>query len=215
MKKSRRGGDEKTIIRTGRMNSPVGKLTLYEHKAKIVAVDFENRTWKTMRWLERRFGDVKVKPSKDPVAGVTHLKAYFKGDLGALKRIPVDTGGTSFQRAVWRELKRIPVGRTASYGDLARRIGRPKAVRAVGLANGSNPVAIIVPCHRCVGSDGKLTGYGGGLDRKSWLLIHEGAPLARSGKRMRRRPDPPAQLILDLGGRGATARKRSRPRTGA
>lgn len=208
MKKSRRDSDEKTVIRTARMKSPVGRLTLYEHKEKIVAVDFEDRAWKTVRWLEKRFGDVKLKPSKDPAGGVTHLKAYFKGDLGALKRIPVDTGGTSFQRAVWRELKRIPVGRTASYGDLARRIGRPKAVRAVGLANGSNPVAIIVPCHRCVGSDGKLTGYGGGLDRKSWLLIHEGAALARSGKQVRRRPDPPTQLILDLGRRSATARKR-------
>ncbi len=85
------------------------------------------------------------------------------------------TDGTDFQRAVWRELRRIPSGKTISYAELAKRIGRPKAVRAVGLANRSNPISIVVPCHRVIGSDGSLTGYGGGMERKDWLLRHEGA----------------------------------------
>ena len=86
--------------------------------------------------------------------------------------------GTPFQRAVWAALRRIPAGETLSYGQLAAQIGKPKAVRAVGLANGSNPVGVVVPCHRVIGADGSLTGYGGGLPRKLWLLEHEGARLA-------------------------------------
>src|SRR5262249_41858754 len=96
------------------------------------------------------------------------------GDLGALDAVPVETGGTEFQRRVWRELRRIRAGTTLSYRQLARRIGRPDAVRAVAHANGSNPVSVVVPCHRVVGSAGSLTGYAGGLDRKRWLLSHEG-----------------------------------------
>jgi methylated-DNA-[protein]-cysteine S-methyltransferase len=89
--------------------------------------------------------------------------------------LPVKTAGTKFQREVWRALRYIPCGKTISYGELARRIGRPKAVRAVGLANGSNPIGVVVPCHRVIGSNGTLTGYGGGLHRKRWLLQHENA----------------------------------------
>ena len=100
---------------------------------------------------------------------------YFGGEVEALKRIPWTTGGTAFQRRVWAALTEIPAGRTETYGQLAARIGAPTAVRAVGLANGANPVGVIVPCHRVVGSSGKLTGYAGGLERKKWLLEHEGA----------------------------------------
>jgi methylated-DNA-[protein]-cysteine S-methyltransferase len=98
---------------------------------------------------------------------------YFAGELDAIDRIPVETGGTPFQREVWQALRRIPCGTTSSYGQLAKRIGRPAAVRAVGLANGANPVAVVVPCHRVIGSNGSLTGYGGGIARKRWLLDHE------------------------------------------
>jgi methylated-DNA-[protein]-cysteine S-methyltransferase len=103
------------------------------------------------------------------------LAAYFAGEIGALDRIEVRTGGSAFQQKVWRALRTLPAGRTTSYGRLAARIGAPKAVRAVGAANGANPVSVVVPCHRLIGANGRLTGYGGGLDRKRWLLAHEGA----------------------------------------
>ena len=103
------------------------------------------------------------------------INNYFLGDLFAINSIPVTTGGTSFQREVWAALRTIRAGTTVSYGALARQLGRPKSVRAVGLANGANPVAIVVPCHRVIGTDGSLTGYGGGISRKRWLLIHEGS----------------------------------------
>ena len=108
------------------------------------------------------------------------LADYFSGNLTSLDDIPVRTEGTVFQRKVWSELRRIPAGTTLSYGQLAKRIDQPTASRAVGLANGSNPVAIVVPCHRVIGSTGALTGYGGGLERKRWLLHHE-ATYARIG----------------------------------
>jgi methylated-DNA-[protein]-cysteine S-methyltransferase len=101
------------------------------------------------------------------------IARYFAGELDAIDRIPVETGGTPFQREVWHALRRIPCGTTNSYGQLAKCIGRPAAVRAVGLANGANPVAVVVPCHRVIGSNGSLTGYGGGIERKRWLLDHE------------------------------------------
>lgn len=101
------------------------------------------------------------------------FRDYFAGQLDAIDRLPVETAGTPFQREVWRELRNIPCGTTISYAKLAQRIGRPNAVRAVGLANGSNPIPIVVPCHRVIGSDGSLTGYGGGIERKRWLLQHE------------------------------------------
>ena len=102
------------------------------------------------------------------------LEAYFAGDLHAIDAIRVEADGTPFQREVWAALRTIPVGQTMSYGELAARLERCKAVRAVGLANGANPIAIVVPCHRVIGADGSLTGYGGGLERKQWLLAHEG-----------------------------------------
>ncbi|MBI1408230.1 MAG: methylated-DNA--[protein]-cysteine S-methyltransferase [Caulobacter sp.] len=103
------------------------------------------------------------------------LDAYFAGDLAALERIPVQAVGSEFQKSVWGQLRQIPVGQTLSYGAVARRLGKPDASRAVGLANGSNPIAVVVPCHRVIGADGSLTGFGGGLPRKKWLLEHEGA----------------------------------------
>jgi methylated-DNA-[protein]-cysteine S-methyltransferase len=105
------------------------------------------------------------------------LKAYFAGDIAAIEDIPAESGGTEFQRKCWKMLRKIPAGKTWSYNQLARRIGRPAAVRAVGAANGANPISVVVPCHRVIGADGSLTGYGGGLDRKLWLLRHEGASL--------------------------------------
>jgi methylated-DNA-[protein]-cysteine S-methyltransferase len=104
---------------------------------------------------------------------VAQIDAYFSGTLTEFE-IPIRLeGGTEFQQSVWEHLLDIPYGTTISYGELAHRVGNPNASRAVGLANGRNPIALIVPCHRVIGSNGQLTGYGGGLDRKSWLLEHE------------------------------------------
>ena len=110
-------------------------------------------------------------PERTPVS--ERVRAYFAGDVRALESVAVEPAGTPFQRRVWKALREIPHGETRSYADIARRIGKPNAVRAVGAANGSNPVAIVVPCHRVIGQDGTLTGYGGGLPAKQWLLEHE------------------------------------------
>jgi methylated-DNA-[protein]-cysteine S-methyltransferase len=112
-------------------------------------------------------------PASNPGGVTAQLKRYFAGDLSVIETIPVKTGGTPFQQDVWRALRDIPCGETMSYGELARQIGRPAAVRAVGAANGANPVSVVVPCHRVIGSNGSLTGYGGGIERKQWLLHHE------------------------------------------
>jgi len=112
-----------------------------------------------------------------PATIAKKLEAYFAGEIGALDDLDVDPSGTEFQRAVWAELRRIPAGETISYSQLAQRIGKPRAVRAVGAANGRNPIGIVVPCHRVIGADGSLTGFGGGLHVKRFLLDHEGALL--------------------------------------
>ena len=133
--------------------------------------------------LERRYGqDLSLSNADTPSAARLALEAYFAGELSALDGISTEGAGTDFQRDVWRALRDIPVGQTISYGELARRIDRPKAVRAVGLANGANPIPIVVPCHRVIGANASLTGFGGGLDRKRWLLAHEGVDAARWGE---------------------------------
>jgi methylated-DNA-[protein]-cysteine S-methyltransferase len=138
------------------------------------ALDFEDYEPRMHRLLRLHYGNCSLTPARNPAGLSDLIAAYFKGDITALDSIPVQTGGTAFQRKVWAALRRIPAGKTISYGQLAREIGSPTASRAVGLANGSNPIAIVVPCHRVIGHGGALTGYGGGLDRKRWLLAHEG-----------------------------------------
>ncbi|MCB0805821.1 MAG: methylated-DNA--[protein]-cysteine S-methyltransferase [Bacteroidales bacterium] len=103
---------------------------------------------------------------------IAQLASYFEGTLHAFD-VPLDLAGTAFQQTVWRELQNIPFGKTISYLDLSKKLGDPKKIRAAANANGKNPVSIIVPCHRVIGSDGSLTGYAGGLWRKQWLLEHE------------------------------------------
>ena len=110
-------------------------------------------------------------PALARIAGA--VERYFAGDIDALDEIPIEAEGTEFQRAVWDAIREIPAGRTASYQEIARTVGRPAAVRAVGTATGRNPVSIVVPCHRVIRSDGTLGGYGGGLHRKEWFLEHE------------------------------------------
>lgn len=170
------------ILQTAEMRSPVGPLVVHVKDGRLCGLSFRDGVASTMKHLRSRFGEFTVRRSKDPAGVISRLRAYFRGELGALDGIEVDTGGTAFQQSVWRELRRIPAGKTISYGQLARRIRRPRAVRAVGAANGANPVAIVIPCHRVIGANGRLVGYGGGLDRKSRLLEMEKAlPLRLPG----------------------------------
>jgi methylated-DNA-[protein]-cysteine S-methyltransferase len=126
--------------------------------------------------LYMRGYDIRPEWRRDDAAlapAAAEISAYFAGELRDFS-LAFALDGTPFQRRVWAELSKIPYGTTISYGELARRVGDPKASRAVGLANGRNPVSIVVPCHRVIGANGSLTGYGGGIERKRWLLEHEG-----------------------------------------
>jgi O-6-methylguanine DNA methyltransferase len=157
------------------LETPIGTLTMAATPDGLCAVTFEGDAAEIRHWLARRFGEFELRPVAALPKITAPLKAYFQGDLTALDRIPVDGGGTEFQREVWRRLRKIPAGATMAYGELAQAIRRPAATRAVAAANAHNPVPIVVPCHRVIAANGSLWGYGGGLDRKRWLLRHEGA----------------------------------------
>ena len=164
------------IFSVERLNTPTGPILIVTDNEQCVrAVDWEDHEQRLQILLRPHYGDnsIRLRETKCPSAVRLSLQAYFEGDMGALTDLRVVTNGTDFQRTVWDALRCIPVGHTVSYGALAVRIGRPKATRAVGLANGANPIPIIVPCHRVIGANGSLTGFGGGLDRKRWLLTHE------------------------------------------
>jgi methylated-DNA-[protein]-cysteine S-methyltransferase len=148
--------------------APIGRLIVASDGDAIAGVWMENASPSDASWSERRGSDSLLADARDQLA------RYFAGTLRTFT-LPLAPNGTDFQRRVWRELETIPFGVTISYAELARRIGSTAAVRAVGAANGRNPIPIIVPCHRVIGSDGSLTGFGGGLDRKKWLLQHEAA----------------------------------------
>jgi methylated-DNA-[protein]-cysteine S-methyltransferase len=153
---------------TTRMDSPIGELTVTAVDGVLTGVYMNEQRHLPKTPAGYRHDD----------AGLAHvvaqLDAYFAGELTDFD-MPMSMQGTEFQRRVWASLCEIPYGETISYGELARWVGNPKASRAVGLANGRNPVAIVVPCHRVIGANGSLTGYGGGLERKVWLLEHEAA----------------------------------------
>jgi methylated-DNA-[protein]-cysteine S-methyltransferase len=160
-----------------RIQSPIGDLLIVSDGKKLCAVRFDAREEEVRASLRKRFGEINLYWTDDPQGFSSCIRAYFAGELCAMDDIPVTTGGTEFQRRVWMALREIPCGSTSSYGELAKKLGNPSASRAVGLANGSNPIAIVLPCHRVIGSDASLTGYGGGLERKQWLLEHEGVVL--------------------------------------
>ena len=154
---------------------PLGTVTLITDDAgNLRALDFDDYDERMRRLLRLHYGDVSISMGTAPEAIRAALTAYFDGDFRATDAIPCATAGSAFQRAVWAMLREIPPSTTWSYGELARRLGKPNASRAVGLANGANPIGIVVPCHRVIGANGALTGYGGGLHRKRWLLEHEG-----------------------------------------
>ena len=169
-----------TTLETAEFASPIGTLVLAARNGRLCAVEFAARWPRRVAALRKRFGALDLRTVRDPGGVSGRLAAYFAGDAGALADVPVDAGGTAFQQRVWAALRRIPPGRTVSYQDLARTIGAPRAVRAVGAANGANPVAVVVPCHRVIQTGGGLGGYAGGLERKRWLLAHEGVRAGRS-----------------------------------
>ncbi len=157
------------------LSSPIGRIIIVTDESALCSLDYEEYEERMMKLLRRRYARWELKPVGDPHGFSSRLRNYLAGDYTALDAIPVSPGGTPFQQQVWSALRRIPAGQTLSYGRLAARIGKAEAARAVGLANSLNPIAIVLPCHRVVGSNGSLTGYAGGLDRKRWLLRHEGA----------------------------------------
>ena len=162
---------------TERIETPIGPMVLVAKDGVILLLEFEDASNRVLRQMKARFGDVELQPASNPFGISDTLKAYFAGEIHALGNLLTDGGGTEFERSVWAELKRIPVGTTVSYGTIARKLGDVQHSRAVGTANGKNPIAIVVPCHRVIGADGSMTGYGGGIARKEWLLRHEGALL--------------------------------------
>lgn len=176
-----------------RIPTPTGMmLLLTDDRERLRSLDWDDHEARLQHLLNLHYGAGATRLEASPrISNAGHaIEAYFAGELSAIGALRTETGGTVFQREVWKALRAIPVGETSSYGQLAASIGRPKAVRAVGLANGANPVALVVPCHRIIGSDASLTGYGGGIERKRWLLEHEGVrlPTARA-----RRPRTSAQ----------------------
>lgn len=156
------------------IDSPIGKLTAAAHGPRVCLVHFGPATSAVRSILRAWYPDAELVEHGNPGGAVGVLDRYFGGDLESLDELEVELNGTSFQRNVWLALRSVKAGLTMSYAQLAKRVGTPAAVRAVGAANGANPVAVVLPCHRIIGSNGSLTGYGGGLHRKRWLLNHEG-----------------------------------------
>ena len=166
----------KLRLLTEKLATPIGELVvIYDEQGRLRATDWINYAERMHRLLARHYGedDFTLTPAQNPSRLASAIAAYFDGDVQAIDSLPVATKGTPFQKNVWQALRSIPAGQTISYGELALRLGRPAAVRAVGLANGANPIGVVVPCHRVIGANGSLTGYGGGLERKRWLINHE------------------------------------------
>ena len=165
------------MIELAVLESPIDWLTLAARDGRVCLLHFGAAEETVRARLQRWYPAERVERHEDPGGAVSALTRYFAGELEAIDRIEVEMNGTPFQRRVWDALRSVSAGHTASYAEIAALIGSPAAVRAVGAANGANPIAVVVPCHRIIGMDGTLTGYGGGLERKQWLLRHEGGRL--------------------------------------
>ena len=162
-------------LRLDRLATPIGEaLILTDENGYLRALDWADREAGMARLLRLHYGSMVPQPGAAPGNITRRLRRYFEGEPDCLAAIEWRTAGTPFQRSVWTALTTIAPGQTFSYGALAAKLGSPRAVRAVGLANGANPISVVVPCHRVIGADGSLTGYGGGVERKRWLLNHEG-----------------------------------------
>ena len=189
-----------TTLRLTTVNSPIGDILLVTDDNALVSLDYQGYEHRMMRLLAKRYGAFEL--TENCLNGkncspletklISHIQAYLEGDLTAIDDLPVNPGGTQFQSTVWHALRTIPVGTVISYGELARQLGNPAAVRAVGTTNGLNPISIVLPCHRVIGANGSLTGYAGGLERKHWLLHHEGVDLGT----LKQRSSPGQQLSL-------------------
>ncbi len=172
---------EKQIFNLDRLQTPIGiALLVTDADGFLRALDWEDYESRMKQLLRLHHGAVLLQEARSPQAIGVALSGYFKGDLDRLTVIPRRVAGTPFQRQVWTALATIPHGSTMSYGALAARLDRPNAMRAVGHANGSNPISVVLPCHRLIGADGSMVEYGGGLARKRWLLAHEGVALRPS-----------------------------------
>ncbi|MGH7056592.1 MAG: methylated-DNA--[protein]-cysteine S-methyltransferase [Acetobacteraceae bacterium] len=156
-----------------RVRSPIGTILLVSDADALRALEFADHEDRLHTALRRYCGGSALVAGRAPADAARRIQSYFDGDLSALDAIPVRMDGTAFQRRVWAALRSIRPGTTVSYSKLAASIGAPTSIRAVGAANGANPVSIVVPCHRVIGAGGSLTGYGGGLPRKAWLIRHE------------------------------------------
>jgi methylated-DNA-[protein]-cysteine S-methyltransferase len=173
-----------------RIPAPIGALLIAtDAEGRLRAVDFFDDEAGFRSLIARTYGRVTAVRGAAPEKIRKAFERYFAGETAALKEVPWAASGTPFQLKVWKALTTIPPGETLSYGALAARIDEPKAMRAVGLANGANPIPIVVPCHRVIGADGSLTGFGGGLDRKRWLLRHEGSPFKENRASRRLEPE--------------------------
>ncbi|MEO6917531.1 MAG: methylated-DNA--[protein]-cysteine S-methyltransferase [Collimonas sp.] len=159
-----------------RIASPIGIILLVtDSQDRVRALDFDDYEARMRTLLGTHYGHYTLSDAASPSSAEPALQRYFNGELDALKDVAVATNGTGFQQRVWSALRKIPPARMTTYGKLALQMGEQNGARAVGSANATNPIAIIVPCHRVVGADGKLTGFAGGLERKAWLLGHERA----------------------------------------
>ncbi|MCK1393301.1 methylated-DNA--[protein]-cysteine S-methyltransferase [Bradyrhizobium sp. 1] len=158
-----------------RLTTPIGiALLVTDADGALRALDWEDYEHRMRELLRLHYGAVDLSNQTAPTEMRTALSRYFEGDLGQLASVAWRIAGTPFQQKVWTALAKIPAGTTMSYGAMAAGIDMPKAIRAVGHANGSNPISVVLPCHRLIGADGSLVKYGGGLERKRWLLRHEG-----------------------------------------
>lgn len=160
-----------------KIDTPMGPLWIIcDELYRLRAVEWEEHRdrMEQLLGLHYRREGYRRTDVKDPGGLSSKLADYFAGDLEIIDTLPTATAGTPFQREVWKALRAIPCGQVMHYGQLAQALGRPGAARAVGAANGSNPVSIVVPCHRVIGHNGTMTGYAGGVQRKEWLLRHEG-----------------------------------------
>jgi methylated-DNA-[protein]-cysteine S-methyltransferase len=179
------GKSERLALLIDRFKTPIGEMLIVaDHEGNLRAAGWTNHETGMRRLLRRHYSEdgFTLESARNPHGITQALKSYFEGELTAIDTLPVKTAGTLFQREVWRALRRIPCGTTVSYAHLAKEIGRPAAVRAVGMANGSNPIGVVVPCHRVIGANGSLTGYGGGIERKRWLLEHEAGASTKQRK---------------------------------
>ena len=159
------------------IQTPIGDMILVARDGVLLLLEFEDAAGRVEREMKMRFKNFEMQLTTNPFGLTDMMRDYFDGNIHAIDNILTDGGGTAFEKSVWTELRKIPTGTTVSYGSIARKLGDINMSRAVGTANGRNPISIVVPCHRVIGADGSMTGYGGGIARKEWLLRHEGALL--------------------------------------